>query len=148
MRAANASLGFSLLELLVALAVMACLATLAMPSYQDAMHRSHRLQAQTQLARASLYLQQFYAQNDRFDQDVMGQPVRLPDALLHVPIDAPVGAEVYVIDFVQPPTAQAFSLAATPRPGGPMGRDACGALQIDHLGRHTPSVSVTEACWR
>jgi len=55
--------GFSLIELMVALAIVAILATIAIPSYREYVLRSHRRAAQTSMMDIANREQQYFAAN-------------------------------------------------------------------------------------
>ncbi|MDN0074776.1 type IV pilin protein [Crenobacter sp. SG2303] len=61
--------GFSLIELMVVLAIVAGLATLAYPSYQAQLRRSHQTEARGALLEAGLFLERWYAEKGGYKQD-------------------------------------------------------------------------------
>lgn len=147
--------GFTLIEVMIVVAIVAILSAIAFPSYQESVRKSKRADARTQLLEASQHMQRFYSQNDRYDQanDAAGTAVALPATLTTVPRGAAAGTEDYTIRF-QPGTlnARAFTLEAVPRAGSTMANDKCGTLRINSVGRRTvtgESGGMTAAtCWR
>ncbi len=143
--------GFTLIELMITVAIVAILAAVALPSYRDSINKSRRAEARAQLTEAAQFMQRYYAQNDSFKQNSAGTAVALPDALVAVPKGAATGARTYNIGFVSTPTDTAFSLQAVPRVGGPMANDKCGKLLLDNVGRRNvadnASGTTVEACW-
>jgi len=149
--------GFTLLELLVVLVIVAILGTIAYPSYIDSVRKSKRADARTQLMEASQYMQRYYSQNDRFDQSNADTPVAnaLPSALATVPRGAASGTQDYTIGFQAGTlTARSYTLEAVPRAGSLMATDNCGTLRLDSVGRKTVNSAIVgegmsaDKCWR
>lgn len=126
--------GFSLIELLAALAIATLLAAIALPAYQEHVRRTHRAEAQLALMEAEHHLHRYHAARLSF------AGAALPDALTGVPA---TGAAVYrltlTLDASQP---QRFTLAATPT--GAMQGDRCGTLSVDQTGRRTISNNAAD----
>ncbi|MDP3138257.1 MAG: type IV pilin protein [Burkholderiaceae bacterium] len=141
--------GFTLIELMIVVAIMAILAAVAIPTYRDYIAKSRRAEARGQLLEVVQFMQRFYSQNDRFDQDRSGTAAAVPSAMVRVPREAASGAETYGISFTATPTISTFSVQAVPRTGGPMASDGCGSFSVDNVGRRsvTGVLSVTD-CWK
>ena len=77
--------GFTLVEIMVVLAIVMTLAAIAMPSYTENINRSKRAEAKAQLLEAAQFMQRFYSQNDSYAQTRAGVAVAVPDALARVP---------------------------------------------------------------
>ena len=139
--------GFSLIEVMVVVAVIAILGAIAYPSYLESVRRSRRAEARAQLMEAAQYMQRFYSQNDSFKRAINEQTdMSLPDALTSVPRQ---GAKTYTIQFVSGTrTATAFTLEAVPT--GSMIGDRCGTLRLDSTGARGISGSgvTPDDCWR
>lgn len=147
--------GFTLIEVMIVVAIVAILAAIAYPSYLDSVRKSKRADARAQLMEVSQYMQRFYSQNDRYDQanDAGGTATTLPAALTTVPKGAAIGKQDYTIGFQSNTlTARGFTLEAVPRAGGPMASDKCGTLRINNVGRRTVNGAsggmTAETCWR
>lgn len=126
--------GFTLIEMLIALACVALLASLAWPSYQSLILRSQRAQARASLLQAAHWLERAASANGSY------------------PLTADVPASVLQIDGQRykmsvTSTAQSYTLSATPV--GTQTADACGTLTVNHLGvRSVQGASQTAAqCW-
>ena len=126
--------GFTLIEMLIALACVALLASLAWPSYQNLILRSQRAQARASLLQAAHWLERAASANGSY------------------PLTADVPASVLQIDGQRykmsvTSTAQSYTLSATPV--GTQTADACGTLTVNHLGvRSVQGASQTAAqCW-
>lgn len=126
--------GFTLIEMLIALACVSLLASLAWPSYQNLILRSQRAQARASLLQAAHWLERAASANGSY------------------PSTADVPASVLQIDGQRykmsvTSTAQSYTLSATPL--GTQAVDACGTLTVNHLGvRNVQEASQTAAqCW-
>ena len=128
------SKGFTLIEMLIALACVALLASFAWPSYQSLVLRSQRAQARAALLQAAHWFERAASANGSY------------------PLTADVPASVLQVDgqrykMTVTSTAQSYTLSATPL--GTQAADACGTLTLNHLGvRSVLGASQTAAqCW-
>jgi type IV pilus assembly protein PilE len=128
------SKGFTLIEMLIALACVALLASFAWPSYQSSVLRSQRAQARAALLQAAHWFERAASANGSY------------------PLTADVPASVLQVDgqrykMTVTSTAQSYTLSATPL--GTQAADACGTLTLNHLGvRSVLGASQTAAqCW-
>ena len=143
------SRGFTLVEIMIVVAIVAILGAVALPSYRSSVLKSQRAEARGVLLETAQFMQRFYSQNDRYDQDRAGASVAIPGPLATVPkgITPTVGAN-YVVSFSGSPTVAGFTVQAVPQ--GAMASDACGTLSLDNVGRRDrtgTSTSVSD-CWK
>ena len=106
--------GMSLIELMVALVIIAIISSVAYPSYQSHMAGARRADAQAVLMEAAQYMERFYTENNRYDEDTGGTAVALPAQLAESPRDS--GAKFYDLT-VQASTRSTYTLRATPKNG-------------------------------
>lgn len=134
--------GFTLLELMIVLAIVAGLAGWGIPSYREHVARVHRASAVSALYRAAQYLETLDG----------APPATLPDALAHAPPD---GRPVYRIAR-RPPAgggaSLAYELEASPLDTGPLRDDLCGVFTLRSDGtkgntRHDGRDAWNPACW-
>lgn len=125
--------GFSLIELLVVLAVVGIITLWAYPSYAERVRETHRIEAQGGLVEAAQWLERHYTLHGRYPQPAQGAQGaqgELPASLRAVP-RRPGASPRYHLVFLEL-TAHAYLLAA--EPVGTMRFDACGAFTLDHRG--------------
>lgn len=104
--------GFSLIELMIVVVIVAILGSIAYPSYLNQVTQSRRADAQAVLMEAAQFMERFYTENNRYDRDTGGTAVALPAALRESPRDS--ATKSYDIT-VQTSTASTYTLRATPK---------------------------------
>lgn len=134
MKHTRRQLGFTLIEVLVAMACVAVLVTVAWPSYQGLLERSQRAQARTALLQAAHWLERAASANGNYPAST-----DIPASVLQVE------GQRYQIQVTSSP--QSYALSATPI--GTQSADACGTLTLNHLGvRGVQGASQSAAqCW-
>jgi type IV pilus assembly protein PilE len=137
--------GFTLIEMMVTVAIMGILGAIAYPSYTQYSMRAKRASAGTCLLQQALFMERVYASNMRYDQNA-GAATALPTASCANDL-----INVYVVAFAaSQPTQRTFSILATPQ-NDQATRDAgCGTLSVDQAGVKGRSGSSTAlaTCWR
>jgi len=133
--------GFTLLELVVALAVAAIVAAFALPGYRAQIARGHRADAIAAIYRAA-----------QFIESATPDLEALPAGLAQAPQS---GTPVYRLSVSRGEAAgNDYVIEARPVESGPMHDDACGALRLDATGARTnvpPGDAVAPPsgeCWR
>ena len=128
------SCGFTLLELVTTLAVVAILLTLAVPAYQGYVQRGERAEAVRLLLAAAACQERVRAQSGYYDTSrCLGATT----------------ATAYALRIEPPgvPTSMEFTLIAEPQ--RLRRNDRCGALSLDQAGTRGISGDAAElaACW-
>lgn len=134
--------GFSLVELMIAVAIVAILAMLAVPSYTKHVAKTKRVAAQACLSEYAHYMERYYTTNLRYDQDGNDVDNTLPG--LDCASAQRTGAD-YRYDLPAASlSVSRYRLTATPQ-GAQATRDAaCGTLSLDQAGARTPGLA---GCW-
>lgn len=133
--------GFTLIELMVAVAVVAILTGIALPSYRSYLEKGDRAAARAALLSAQQFMERFYTANDTYATDRAGAAVALPASLQRAPIESP--KYDLVISAV---AANSYTLTATPRADN----TKCGALTLTNTGvKGAPNATIPTAdCWK
>ncbi|MDY0007241.1 MAG: type IV pilin protein [Spongiibacteraceae bacterium] len=136
--------GFSLIELMIALAIVALLAAVAIPSYQNQVTKTRRGDAIAALEKAAARLEQHYFQFNQYSDDERD----IGGSADNTPVPSPEGWYGVSIAFVGGDT-QTYTLTASPVAGGPQADDSrCTSFTLNYLGQRgaTPSAN-TDLCW-
>lgn len=141
--------GFTLIELMITVAIIGILTAIALPSYTQYVQNGKRADARAALLQASQYLQRFYAANDRYDADRSGAAVVIPDSLLFVPQGSTATTASYQLTTTINP--QSYTLKMDPI--NSMDADKCGNLTVSNLGvksyeKPSTSTATREQCWK
>jgi prepilin-type N-terminal cleavage/methylation domain-containing protein len=139
---ARASHGFTLIELMITVAVIAILAAVALPSYQRYVARTQRAAASACLVEMGQFMERVYLTNLRYDQNA-GAATALPNTDCR---DRTAARYTLALAAVAQRT---FSLTATPQ-GAQASVDAgCGTLSLNQAGTRGVSGGDGVAhCWR
>ena len=70
--------GFSLLELMVVMAIIGIIAAFAYPSYTQTVVKTRRNTAKSCLAEYAHFMERFYTANLRYDKDDAGTAITIP----------------------------------------------------------------------
>lgn len=142
--------GFSLIELMITVAIVGILASIALPSYTRYVAKARRADARTQLVQVAQFMQRFYAANDSFATDRAGNAVlgQVPANLLHSPAD---GSALYDLSIPAGSlTVASFEIDMVPVVGGAMSNDPCGTFTLTSAGLRgvTGTAMSRDDCWR
>lgn len=137
----NGNRGFTLIELMIVVAIVALLAAIAYPSYQEYIARARRGDAKTVLLENAQFMERYFTQKNSYLNGAANPALPVVEA----PKDA--GVKYYDISFVGTNTATAFTLQAVPK--GAMSADACGTLTLTQAGFKDVSGGsrTVQECW-
>lgn len=133
--------GFTLIEVMITVVIVAILASIALPNYTEAVARGRRADAQTQLLSAAQFIERYFTANGTY----VG--VTVPTSLASSPAS---GTSQYMIAATGV-ALTTYVLTATPVAGAAMATDKCGEFIIDQTGAKTLGTTATAAiadCWR
>jgi len=123
--------GFTLVELMIVVAIIAILAGIGFPSYQQYMRETRRSDAYAALARMADLQERFYLQNKTYTTDI-------------TQLGGANSAEAYYSLSVPAADSNTYTLQADAVAGGPQASDAgCTTMNLNQAGTKTPT-----ACWK
>ena len=132
--------GFTLIEVMIVVAIVAILTAIALPSYREYVLRSHRSDAQSGLLQAAQWLERAATANGNY-------PTALPQALTW----SGDTSKRYTIGFVTGNSTSSYVLQAVPKGGGPQANDRCGTFRLSNTGEQSnanlASGVSSKDCW-
>jgi type IV pilus assembly protein PilE len=139
------SQGFTLVELMITVAIIAIIAAFAYPSYQEQVRKTKRADCSGSLTGLSQAMERHYTINNSYlgaaaGAANTGAPAIYPAAC---PVD---GGEVTYNLTISAATASTFTLQAAPT-GGQSG-DKCGTLTLTNTGVKGVSSASTGVTWQ
>ena len=130
--------GFTLLELMIVVAIVAILSAIAYPSYSKYVVRTRRTAAAGCLSEYANYMERFYTTNLRYDQDTTGAANPFPT------MDCKTQTAAYYTYDDGTPTQTTYTVEAVPI-GAQLEADTqCGTLTLNQTGTRSPT---TTGCW-
>ena len=150
--------GFTLIELMVTVTIVAVLTAIALPSYASYIARARRIDARGHLVQAAQFMQRFYAANDSFSSDRAGNNVidQFPGSLKQSPSDSAKLYDLAIPVGAAPLTnPMGFTLHMVPVASGAMAQDPCGTFTLTSTGLRGVLVSgvpdtgtLRDTCWK
>ncbi len=137
--------GFSLIELMIAVAIVGIIAAVAIPSYQAQSREARRADAAGVLMQARQAMERHYSKNYSYAAGAAAGTTFSAKS----PIDG--SATYYNLTLVS--NATTFTITATP--AGSQATDSCGAIAINQAGQKgakgkapgAASAAEVEECW-
>ena len=136
--------GFTLMELMIVVAIVAILAAVALPAYQNSVMKTWRSKATACLTEMAQSMERRFTGAMSYEGPT-GAPAQLPPNTCTTDDGM---AQHYAFSFTADPTATDFELQAVPQ-GSQATQDArCGTLTIDETGTRDASGTAGAAmCW-
>lgn len=139
------SAGFTLVELLIAIVIVAILSAIAIPSYRSYVLRARREDATSALMRVQAAEEKFFLQNNAYTANLAGAP----------PAGIGIGATsdngYYALALALTNGGAGFTATATPTATGGQTDDAkCATYTIDQTGNKTATgtdPTPNQTCW-
>ena len=152
--------GFTLLEIMIVVAIIGIIGAIAYPSYQDSVRRGRRADARAVLLEAAQFMERFATQN--MTTGYADPPAPAPTAqaglnaqrLNRSPKD---GTTIYYVIALSNQAQNTFTLTATPQATGGQNKDKCGGATGPSLGltqggvkqvNGATTAALVQACWQ
>lgn len=136
--------GFTLLELMIVVAIIAVLAAIAVPTYTNYVVRTKRVAAASCLSQYANYMARFYTTNLNYKKDADDNGIVLPT----LGCAGPDQTQDYYKYMLASATTSAYSLKAVPLNAQQSRDTRCGTLTLDQTGRRGISgTGDVKKCW-
>lgn len=136
--------GFTLIELMIVLAIVGVLAAVALPAYQSYLQRGWRSDARATLLNNAQFMSRYYSQNLRYS-DGATPPAAPTLPLTTSPQGSSSSSAKYTLS-VTAITDTSYTLTAAPNGWTD---SKCGSLTLDQLGQKGVTLTGADAvdCW-
>lgn len=123
--------GFTLIEMMIVVAIVGILAAIAYPSYMDSVRKSNRADAKAALNDAAQQMQRCYTLNSKFKDCGDNIATSSPEGFYKISVED---------------TDTTFTVKAEPDGKPQSGDTDCKTLTLNHLGQKTPNPDPNH-CW-
>lgn len=124
--------GFTLIELMIVIAIVAILTAIAYPSYQDSVRKARRGSAQADLVELANFMERRFTENNAYNS-----------AAAAATLAASGIANDYYVFAILNFSPATYTLQANPQ--GAQGVDACDKMRLLHTGEK--ETDGTAGCW-
>lgn len=135
--------GFSLVELMIAVAIVGILGMVAYPSFMQSVRKSNRVDAHAALTRAANNQERFFSANSSYTTDASQLGLKMDGG------SATSDDGHYGITIAAGPSGigSSYVIKATAKAGDTQAKDTgCQTMSIDSAGRRVPDPSSSK-CW-
>lgn len=141
--------GFTLMELMITVVIIAILAAIAWPIYSKYMVKTRRVAAEGCLSEYANYMERYYTTHLRYNNDGATPPVANTKDLASLSCagNSQTG-RFYTYDLPATSlTVSAYVLTATPQGVQATGDTKCGKLSLDQTGARGADGTDPGSCW-
>lgn len=128
--------GFTLIELMITVAIIAILAAIGYPLYESQSRKGKRTEAIAALTTAQAEMERYYLNQGSGSGSYLGAAPSTLGLTQSGSYNVTIGNVA----------AETYTLTATPQGG--QANDPCGTFSIDQSGLKAVTGSTVEACWR
>ena len=156
--------GFTLIEMMIVVAILGILAAIAYPSYVRHVQRSHRADAEAALMENAQFLERRFTACNAYNRGPKsGEPCAaltkaevteaLPERRIPRDPNTNDANARYLITFEEVTDCtngignNCFNLRATLRTGSPQAGEPCGNLELRHTGARSSDGNGQNGCW-
>ena len=133
------SRGFTLVEVMIVVAIVGILTAIALPNYQEYVRRGRRAEARAGLLAAAQWLERVATASGKY----LSSGSNLPTSLVNVP------SKSYTISLDSTSGESTYTLLATPQ--GAQANDKCGMFTLTQAGarglKNSTDPELVNECW-
>ncbi len=137
--------GFTLIELMIVVAIIAILLTIALPAYNDQIRKSRRAQGKTDLTEQSQILERMFTVDRDYSLATGSLCAGGGGPTVNSPLSGTAWYTIVAVCTKVGTPYTAYTLTATPN--GDQLMDKCGTLTLTSVGAKTPAPGPPLNCW-
>ncbi|WP_426689338.1 type IV pilin protein [Rhodanobacter ginsengiterrae] len=146
-RVAGRSAGFTLMELMIAVVIIAILAAIAWPIYSKYITKTRRVAAEGCLSEYANYMERYYTTHLRYNNDGAGNDNSLVAANLDCAGNQQTGRFYQYALPAASVSVSAYVVTATPQGIQATNDTKCGMLSVDQTGKRDADGTEPGSCW-
>lgn len=131
-------LGFTLIELMITVAVIAVLSAIAYPSYTNQVRKSKRAAAKAEMVEYAQRAERWYTLNNSYTNFKFTE-----NGATSISSPRDGSKAMYTVTIL--PAARTFAITAVP--AGDQAKDPCGTMSVNQAGVKTPANTSALDCW-
>lgn len=131
--------GMTLIELLIAVAIIGIISAIAYPAYSDHVTKSYREEAKSGLVKLQLWMEEQYSRTGSYPSSVTNTSCT----------ECNLNVKRYTYTAISGAGANIYKLSATPKTGTTQADDKCGILYLNAagVGEAKKGGSSINGCW-